>query len=316
MESYTLMNKHYILNILLLLCSVTALTAKPNVQRYRVKHTPISTRIKKEITPKTDSNIVNNEQITTPAAEDSDTEKITINPWRLAAKVAVGGAVSLYAHRLLEYIAVYVHENGHGVAGGDPNYTTEVIPSGNLLAPWNGVCRGGVSSFFSIAAGPLAGLCARYLQCIAIETLDGYMHGKSLKESAQQGLRHPFLFFSQAHQTAKKYCVYALNKKTDKQISEPTWSSAITHSLLFLTCGSMIGEFIYGLTPYNMQYQGVNGDGERLWKMVFGDNCPTFNCGNLPAFVLGMMIGQYATGALEAWRLKDTEKETENSAAQ
>lgn len=310
MESYTLLNRHYILTTLLLLCSFSVLAAKPNAQRTRVKRTPIATHIKKEITPKTDSNIVNNEQITTPAVEENNTQKTTINPWRLAAKIAVGGAVSLYAHYLLEYITVYIHEHGHGITGRDPNYTTEVVPSGNLLAPWNGICNGGVSSFFSIAAGPLAGLCARYVQCIAIETLDGYLNGKSLKESAQQGLRHPFLFFSKAQQTGKKYCAYALNKNTDKQISEPTWSSVILHNLLFLRCGSMIGEFIYGLTPYNMQYQGIDGDGERLWKMVFGDNCPTFSCRNLPVFVLGIMIGQYVAGALIACQSKDREENT------
>lgn len=231
MESYNLMNRQCIINILLLLSSFSALTAKSYVQRAHAKRIPVSTmRIKKEIAPKKHINDTNSEQITTPAVKENNTEKAAINSWRLAAKVAIGGAISLCAHYVLEYIAVYVHEHGHGLARGNTNYTVEMKQSGHPLCPWNGVCHGDASSFLITAAGPLAGLCGRYLQCIAIETLDGYMQGKSLKESAQQGLRHPFLFFSKAKQTAKKYYSYALNKETDKQISEPTWSSVVLHS--------------------------------------------------------------------------------------
>jgi len=248
----------------------------------------------------------------TSQVEQDKLEKAKINPWRLAAKMAVGTAVSLYAHYLLEYITVCAHEHGHGLAGGDPNYTIAVNPTSNPIQPWHGVCMGGVSSFFSIAAGPLAGLCATYLQCITIETLKGYMQGKSLKESAQHGLRHPFLFFSKAKQTAKIYCSSALNKKSDKEISEPSWSSVVLNSLMLLRCGRMTGESIYGLMPY--RYEAGQGDGERLWKMIFGDNCPTFKA-NLPALTLMIMYIPYAMGALEAWRLENKDKNLENTTA-
>ena len=308
------MNKRFILNVLLLLCSFSALVAKPNAQRTRVKRIPVVTGIKKETTPKTQSNDTNIEQITNPAVKENNAEKATINPWRFSAKVAIGAAVSVCAHYVLEYMATYVHEHGHGLTGGNPNYTIEVIPSGNLLGPWHGACHGTHGSFLSIAAGPIAGLCARYIQCMAIETLDGYMQGKSLKESAQQGLRHPFLFFSKAKQTAKNYCSYALNKETDEQISEPTWSSVMLNCLLFLRCRSLLGEFTYGLMPYSHPLANGNGDGERLWRMLFGNNCPTFNP-DLKTFTLGILSAPYLLGMLEAWQLKDTKKNTETTTA-
>lgn len=250
----------------------------------------------------------------TSSAESDDAEKTKVNPWRLAAKVAIGGAVSLYIHLRLEYIAVYAHENGHGLTGGNPNYAIKIIPSGKLLGPWYGACYGTNGSFLSIAAGPLAGLCARYIQCIAIETLHGYIQGKSLKESAQEGLQHPVLFLSKAKQAVKNFCLHALNKKTDEQISEPTWSSVMLNGLLFLRCRSMLGEFTYGLMPYSHPKAKGNGDGERLWRMIFGSNCPTFKA-DLTTLTLGIMAAPCLLGMLEAWWESENEDTDAKEAA-
>jgi hypothetical protein len=227
-----------------------------------------------------------NNPITASESQEPDKQEKSINPWRLAAKIAVGSAGSLYAHHVLEYISTFAHEHGHGIAGGNPDYFIELTPTKNPLMPWKGACFGGNGSFTTIIAGPLAGICTTYIQCIALETLKGYLHGSSLKESAQQGLHQPFLFLSQLRQTVKDYCSYMVNT-ADTEITEPSWSQVFLNSLMFLRCGRIIGETIYGLMPYS--FEGGNGDGEKIWKMMLGQKCPTFKA-DLMTLTCGVLL--------------------------
>lgn len=212
-----------------------------------------------------ESNQPCNENIATP--KSTLTEKITI-----AAKLATTCAIIFGSHYILEYLTGYAHEHGHGIASGK-NYTIEMIPTGNPIAPWSGVCYtdSKANRFFTVLGGPLAGMTCTYVQTIIFKTLDEYMHNESLRTSFCKGLKAPITFFD-------------LTKRIEEieiqsnNVSIKNLATLIVNGLLFLRVANLGEQSICGLTPFYGLLSKLNlipehtSDGEKLWKMILRRN--------------------------------------------
>lgn len=216
-----------------------------------------------------------------------------------SAKLATACSAALGAHYVLEYVSTYMHEHGHGMASGG-DYIVTMIANNNILEPLHGITHyknSAANPLLTTLAGPLAGISATYIQIIALKMLDEHMHNKSLRTSLHEGLKFPITFFINAVKTGKKYGSMMLNLQSTSALKNKTLTEFTIDGLLFLRMGRLVGESIYGLLPY--YDQSVIGDGEKIWKTIFGPHVPTFT-GNLAGITLVIISSPYIIGAAQA----------------
>lgn len=248
--------------------------------------------------------------------EKTETEKPTLiqkitTAGTFLAKLAAASAIALSAHHVLEYVSTYAHEHGHGIASGQ-DYDVRMLPSksksnlSKLFIPWLGITEyydEPTNVLLATLAGPLTGTATTYTQMVALKVLDGYMHNKSLSESLYEGLKTPITFFTNAMETGKKYTSIIMNQQSTNSLTNKSITSLAIDELLFARMGRLVLESIYGLLPYKPRnvpdHPDILGDGEKVWKMIFGPNIPTFT-GKLTHMVLATMVSPYIIGAAQA----------------
>lgn len=247
--------------------------------------------------------------------EKTETEKPTLiqkitTAGTFLAKLAAASAIALSAHHVLEYASTYAHEHGHGIASGQ-DYDITILPNksksnlSKLFIPWLGITDfydEPTNVLLTTLAGPLIGTSTTYAQMVALKVLDGYMHSKSLSESLYEGVKYPITFFTNAMETGKKYTSMIIDQQSADSLTDKSITSLAIDELLFARMGRLVLESIYGLLPYKVGNvpgrPDILGDGEAIWKMIFGPNIPTFT-GKLTRMVLATMVSPYIVGAAQ-----------------
>lgn len=160
---------------------------------------------------------------------------------------------------VLNYISTYVHEHGHGLAGGDPNYKVTMIPVYRGLG-WSGLCESRIprettayNHFKHIIAGPLAGIFTIYMQAIGINFIDGTLNQKNWKDSL---IFNPFSIITS---------IVFPNLQP-----ETSFAKMIISGVKLATWFRLVNDVRDGLFPNTDN----NRDGSRLWNIVLGKRCP------------------------------------------
>ncbi len=213
--------------------------------------------------------------------------KKNINMLRLTGKLAAGITAGLLAHCCLEFISTGAHEMGHSAShalSGNGISPTKINFTGSLLVPWRGITHyiNNKPSAITTAVGPAIGILTTYLQLIGLEKLEAYVHKKTESEK-------PLSFFSRYTNGVKNISAHVMGKKIDDNFTEPSLASVIIGCIKWFRWSRIVGESIYGFTPLEQGKSTVydkviRGDGERIWKKIFGEKSPKYNV-NLPLLV-------------------------------
>ncbi len=203
-------------------------------------------------------------------------------------------ATILIPHNIFEHISTCVHEHGHGLARGE-SYTIKIKKQNDIFQPWQAEAIDCGNTFFESLAGPLAGLSITYIQIIGLNMAKGYLEKQPLSLSFNKGLKYPITFFPAAINTGIKYGSLLINPQSINLLNLNAFISLYLDIFLFSRMGRIIGESIYGLLPYHIRYHGNPGDGEKIWKKLFGENVPTFK-GNLVYITFALLFLPYIIG--------------------
>jgi len=228
----------------------------------------------------------------------STLEKKVSTATHLASKyIILACEIALAPHSVFEFISVYAHEHGHGLASGG-NYKVKMIKNDGIINPWGGKCsctQEGAYPLFTKLAGPATGVFITCIQSISLNITKEYLENKSFSTSFNKSLYFPITFFPNAINTGLTYGSMLINTQSINLLSSNPLITLHINIILFSRMGRIIAESIYGFLPYDCEYENTPGDGEEIWKMIFGKKCPTFK-GNLVYITLTILLIPYIIG--------------------
>lgn len=231
---------------------------------------------------------------------------------KIALDAIKAGELALLTQYILEHISVISHEYGHAIpsiVNGLP-YKIEIISTGNILFPVNGICYSETRfEFLTTLLGPVSGVLSKCIQCLLIKEYS--VHGNLKFESydktnvitflihfLDKAVKSPFEFFDDITQKGKYFGTHILENGTIPFKSSGHFSLLFTDMLLSLRFISIITECIYGFLPYKISGD-IPGDGEDLWTQILGHKPPTFSI-NRKALACGILAGAFFGGIIRA----------------
>lgn len=192
------------------------------------------------------------------------------NKTRLVVKIIAGVGLATLAHVASEYLVLNAHEHGHCIGRKitDGEYGQVTIKSNlsngplAVLFPFSGYAVGkGGNKAVSSAMGPACGILASYGFMALVEGVCAALERNSAKNIAKRALTQPIaLYPSIAHGAKEIVTGQALDNISVSKVFSTTFS--------FFKMSRIIGEIIYGFTPYQFRIR-ENSDGVTLWREFY-----------------------------------------------
>ena len=238
---------------------------------------------------------------------------------KITGKIAVGVGLACVGHIACELISTYIHECGHatgyffmeGKKSSIRVYPTNHINIfGRICQPVYGgcdrfVCSSKSSELISVSAGPACGLLATYSQLVALEVVQARLAKQPAKKAFNNGLKLPVTFF-------KNFALKVrLLLDSGEDSTEISCAEVFFGMMAFFRCSRIVGEALYGFTPYNVPQS--EGDGVKMWKLLRNkEDISTINQNlivaalipTVSALLIGLSMGLYSRLKDSGFRLK------------